>query len=231
MPRRTPEEAEQTRLNLLNTALRMYAQQGLHQVSLKQIAAQAGVTHGAVYWHFRNRDHLLESLYFHHEMPFEQQFVEQQQAIRQDPVQALADYLRGVLRAVLSRPALRLTYRLFWLQPDQAELADVYARLQADQALCLSHLLAFLKQARKKKLLKKKFSTQPFAESLAAVLHALLREAVQPALFSPNAAEVPEPSPRHEVTAEEHSSDVLDYELPEAIEHLIQALIRGLAAG
>ena len=63
MPRRTKEEAEQTRLLLLETALVMFAQRGITNTSLKDVAAEAGLTHGALYWHFKNKTDLVVALY------------------------------------------------------------------------------------------------------------------------------------------------------------------------
>jgi TetR/AcrR family acrAB operon transcriptional repressor len=56
--RRTKEEAEQTRLRVLRAARTVFARQGVARTSLEQVARAAGVTRGAVYWHFRNKAEL-----------------------------------------------------------------------------------------------------------------------------------------------------------------------------
>ena len=50
--RRTKEQAEQTRVAILEAAERLFLEKGVAQCSLEQIARAAGVTRGAVYWHF-----------------------------------------------------------------------------------------------------------------------------------------------------------------------------------
>lgn len=55
MPRRRPEEAEQTRLSILRSAAQMCAQTGYDKLSLEELAADASVTRGAVYHHFQNK--------------------------------------------------------------------------------------------------------------------------------------------------------------------------------
>ena len=55
MARRTKDEAEQTRDALLDAAEKMFYARGVSRTSLEQIAAGAGVTRGAVYWHFRDK--------------------------------------------------------------------------------------------------------------------------------------------------------------------------------
>lgn len=60
--RRTKEEAEATRLAILASALDLFFQRGVAETSLGDIAAAAGVTRGAIYWHFKNKWDLFDSL-------------------------------------------------------------------------------------------------------------------------------------------------------------------------
>ena len=53
--RRTKEEAENTRTAILTAAELLFLKKGVSHTSLEQIARQAGVTRGAVYWHFQNK--------------------------------------------------------------------------------------------------------------------------------------------------------------------------------
>lgn len=55
MARKTKEEAEKTRLQLMDSALSVFLQKGYSKTTLQDIAAHAGVTRGAVYWHFTNK--------------------------------------------------------------------------------------------------------------------------------------------------------------------------------
>ncbi|MBO6257996.1 MAG: TetR family transcriptional regulator [Succinivibrio sp.] len=59
MPRRTPEEAEKTRQSILKAAAKLFIDQGYEQTSLSDIATAAGVTRGAIYWHFDNKSDLM----------------------------------------------------------------------------------------------------------------------------------------------------------------------------
>ncbi|MBD3274153.1 MAG: TetR family transcriptional regulator [Candidatus Marinimicrobia bacterium] len=53
--RRTKEEAEATRQSILDTALLEFADKGYSATKLHDIALKAGVTRGAIYWHFENK--------------------------------------------------------------------------------------------------------------------------------------------------------------------------------
>lgn len=50
--RRTKQEAEQTRLDLIRAGLDVFSAQGYESARLETIAEAAGVSRGAVYWHF-----------------------------------------------------------------------------------------------------------------------------------------------------------------------------------
>lgn len=55
MVRKTKEEAERTRQQIIEAARRTFHQYGVSRTSLEKIAAAAGVTRGAVYWHFADK--------------------------------------------------------------------------------------------------------------------------------------------------------------------------------
>jgi TetR/AcrR family acrAB operon transcriptional repressor len=63
MARKTKEEALETRQNILNAAVRVIALRGVANTSLADIAQEAGVTRGAIYWHFANKADLINSLW------------------------------------------------------------------------------------------------------------------------------------------------------------------------
>lgn len=57
--RRTKEEAECTRKNLMDAGLRIFAKKGYAAARLSEIASEVGVTRGAVYWHFGSKKELM----------------------------------------------------------------------------------------------------------------------------------------------------------------------------
>ena len=63
--KRTPEQARQTRESLLRAALEVFDRRGVARASLAEIAREAGVTRGALYWHFKSREDLFDALFQH----------------------------------------------------------------------------------------------------------------------------------------------------------------------
>jgi TetR/AcrR family acrAB operon transcriptional repressor len=55
MARKTKAEAELTRHRIVECAREVFSKEGVTNTSLERIAQEAGVTRGAVYWHFRDK--------------------------------------------------------------------------------------------------------------------------------------------------------------------------------
>ena len=60
--RRTKEEAARTRRDIVEAALACFDHHGIAGTTLEQIAAQAKVTKGAVYWHFTGKAEILHAI-------------------------------------------------------------------------------------------------------------------------------------------------------------------------
>ena len=61
--RKTKVEAQKTRNYLLKAALDTFYTRGVSRSSINEIAQTAGVTRGALYWHFKNKEDLFEGLF------------------------------------------------------------------------------------------------------------------------------------------------------------------------
>ncbi|QBG48845.1 TetR family transcriptional regulator [Verrucomicrobia bacterium S94] len=62
MARRTKEEAAQTRIDILEAALRIFSEKGYSRTTFVDIAAEIGRSKGAVYWHFKTKTDLLAAV-------------------------------------------------------------------------------------------------------------------------------------------------------------------------
>lgn len=72
MARRTKAEAAETREALLDAAEEVFLERGVARTSLEQIARQADMTRGALYWHFRNKADLFHAMLQRVRMPFQE---------------------------------------------------------------------------------------------------------------------------------------------------------------
>lgn len=63
MPKKTKAEALKTRQHLIETAIIQFAQRGVGNTTLNDIADAAQVTRGAIYWHFENKIQLFNEIW------------------------------------------------------------------------------------------------------------------------------------------------------------------------
>jgi AcrR family transcriptional regulator len=61
--KKTKEEAAHTHQVILDSALKVFSSKGYAAARLEDIASHAGVTRGAIYWHFKDKYELFFSLY------------------------------------------------------------------------------------------------------------------------------------------------------------------------
>lgn len=95
--RRTKEDAEKTKIAILEAAETLFLQKGVSRTSLEEIARKAGLTRGAVYWHFKNKAHLITELLGQVCLPLDQ-MVDQLVSLKLDSVNKLyqlCSYLVG----------------------------------------------------------------------------------------------------------------------------------------
>ncbi len=112
MARRTKAEAAATREALLDAAEEVFLDKGVARTSLEQIARHAGLTRGAVYWHFKNKADLFQAMLQRVRMPF-QELVEEigDPSLVERPLEAIRlACLRGFER--LEQPRYRRVHAI-----------------------------------------------------------------------------------------------------------------------
>jgi AcrR family transcriptional regulator len=62
-PVRTTGKAEETRARILNAALDLFRRQGFDQATMREIAAEAGVSLGSAYYYFDSKEELVMAFY------------------------------------------------------------------------------------------------------------------------------------------------------------------------
>lgn len=119
--RRTKEEAEKTRLAILASAERLFLARGVAHTSLDLIARDAGVTRGAVYWHFENKAHLFHEMLNQVRLPPEQLIERLSICDTQNPLKALYELTIEVLNGLGSNEQKR---RILTIMLHRCEFTD-----------------------------------------------------------------------------------------------------------
>lgn len=141
MARRTKEEAAATRESILDAAEQLFVEQGVSRTTLQHIATAAGVTRGAIYWHFDDKGALFNALMERATLPLESAFQVLDQCDAADPLRDLRDYLVTVLRVTVEDPQARRVFEIATLKMefvDELDAARVRRRrnLEAWMARC-----------------------------------------------------------------------------------------------
>mgnify|MGYP003625540866 CR=1 FL=1 len=107
MVRRTKEEAQETRSDILTAAELCFYRKGISRTSLSEIAAAAGVTRGAIYWHFKDKSELVGALLERVNMPLQPLSEASRNPQEPDPIGRLRELLIKMFQRAGSDPEVR----------------------------------------------------------------------------------------------------------------------------
>lgn len=130
MVRKRKEDVEITLGLLLDAAEEVFSRRGYAQTTLQEIAELAGLTRGAIYWHFKDKEALLDAVLHRAPLPWDQ-LPEHFHDLQQTPTVAqLSRALGEGLLQIVADPHL---HRVTLILLHRTELVDdnylVYCRL------------------------------------------------------------------------------------------------------
>ena len=108
MARKTKAQALETRQHILDVAIILFSQHGVSATSLADIARAAGVTRGAIYWHFKNKSELFNEIWKLTESSISDIEIEYRAKYPEDPHAVLRELLIYILQATVSEERRRL---------------------------------------------------------------------------------------------------------------------------
>lgn len=130
MARKCKAVADKTYESLLDAAETVFSQKGYSQTTFQEIAEHAGVTRGAIYWHFDDKYQLLDAVLRRAELPWDRlpgTFASLNEA---PSLSELGQIISGTLQEIINAPRL---HRVMLILLHRTELvADnrhVYCRL------------------------------------------------------------------------------------------------------
>lgn len=107
MVRRTKEEAQETRKQIMEAAERAFYERGVARTTLADIAALAGVTRGAIYWHFSNKSDLVQAMLDSLHEPLEEMARNSESEDEVDPLGWMRKLLIHLFQQVAMDPKTR----------------------------------------------------------------------------------------------------------------------------
>ena len=180
MARRTKEEAAITREQLLDAAERVFRRRGIARSSLAEVAAAAGVTRGAVYWHFRDKADLCAAMCERAHLPMEIMLSDAGAATHADPLGALQMLAVTALTRLASDPRSQAVFEVMLHESESAaETAPITERKQRERRHCLTHVESVLQQAMTAGQLPQDTDAPLAAQALHAYIGGLMNSWVQ----------------------------------------------------
>lgn len=175
MVRRTRDEAIETRNTILDTAERVFSERGVSHTSLADIAAAAGVTRGAIYWHFKNKADLFDAMMNRVVLPMEQMAARAGDTGLDDPLDYVRACALNVLQRVVSDPQCRRVFEICCHKCEYVdEMSQVRDRHIEGRDKCLSHIESGLRNAKQKGLLAPGVDPRRAAVGLHALVDGLI---------------------------------------------------------
>ncbi|AIJ09385.1 MULTISPECIES: multidrug efflux transporter transcriptional repressor AcrR [Edwardsiella] len=114
MARKTKQQAQETRQQILDAAIREFSVRGVAATSLNDIANAAGVTRGAIYWHFKNKTDIFHAVWAFMESRISELELEYQTKFPDDPLRILRELLIFILVATVVDPQRRAMMEILY---------------------------------------------------------------------------------------------------------------------
>ena len=175
MVRRTKDEAQETRHRILDVAERVFSERGVTRTSLADIAKAAGVTRGAIYWHFDDKADLFCSMIARVTMPMESPACQTDHRAAADPLASIRDMMIGILRRTSEDPQARRVFHIVYHKCEHVdEMQPVWQRFNEMRAGCLLRIEEGLHAAKDKGQLPGNLDARLAATGLRALLDGLV---------------------------------------------------------
>lgn len=154
MVRKTKEDAEITRQRIINAAREVFLIKGVSRTSLEQIATYAGVTRGAVYWHFANKTELFHAMRDQVFLPLIDRMddtlllnLDKEFSPDKDPLTRIESFLQGTVQVLNQHTETRQTYEIMM---SKCEYVDEFATVLQQILNNCSGMVEKLEQVYKK---------------------------------------------------------------------------------
>jgi TetR/AcrR family transcriptional regulator, acrAB operon repressor len=176
MVRRTKEEAQATRTLILDTAEALFHADGVSRTSLNDIALAAGLTRGAIYWHFKGKADLFNAMMKRVTLPLEETATRFDDPALADPMAYMMDNFVDALQMTANNPQVRRVFEIATHKVEYVgELIAVRDRHLATRDECLLHSERGIKLAMQRGLLSRRIPPRAAALGMFALVDGLIQ--------------------------------------------------------
>lgn len=186
MARRTKEEAAATRDSILDAAEKLFVEQGVSRTTLQHIATEAGVTRGAIYWHFDDKGALFNAMMERVTLPFECALSSLGKSDASTVLDDVCRFFVEIFRVTETNPQARRVLEIASLKVEfVSEMDAVRVRRRQSKCELTEQVVERLKLAQSAGLIKPDVDPQLAAVGLWALMDGLIRNWMfEPTSFS-----------------------------------------------
>lgn len=134
--RKTKEDAGETRRAILDAAIKVFVEKGVAKASLEEIAEGAGVTRGAVYWHFKNKLDVFQALHDQLYTPFSELILQGLEKNDSCPLKQLKELCTKLLIDIEREPQKKQLLTIFFLKCDYSGEMEAVLNCQNERKTC-----------------------------------------------------------------------------------------------
>lgn len=147
MARKTKAEAQETYEALLDAAERVFSEKGVTNTTLNDVAGAAGMTRGAIYWHFKDKYDLLYALCDRTFLPMETLLNEISECQQLDPKVALKHSNMQFLQLVTGDQHQRNVCNIILHRCERTPEIKVFEKERTQKNECLGKIQSILDRA------------------------------------------------------------------------------------
>lgn len=175
--RRTKEESEKTREDLLNAAVRIFSEKSVARSTLDEIAKAANVTRGAVYWHFENKTQIFDALHERLHRPLIDMILEDLEKDHPEPLMQLRDLCIKLLLDLEKDEQKRQALILFIIKCDYSgDLAPYKDKHREKKAESMRLFKRYIEKAKKAGKLHAKANPELLTQCISCFMKGILFE-------------------------------------------------------
>lgn len=151
MARKTKEEALETKKAIIQAAIAVFVEKGVSGASLEDIAERAGVTRGAVYWHFKNKVDIFRALHDDMHNSVMEMVLLSLERDHAEPLKQLESLCVEFLLNTQRDPMMTDIMTIFHLKCDYSgDMADILENMKESKKKCDLPIMRYFEKAREK---------------------------------------------------------------------------------
>jgi TetR/AcrR family acrAB operon transcriptional repressor len=175
--RRTKEESERTRQQILRAARREFARRGVVRTTLEHIAAAAGVTRGAIYWHFANKTALFHAMREQVSLPMIDRMNFALLSVGDDdPLAAIGAFIKNLIESIAHDRSTLRTFQIIFLKCEYVDefQSEIVRQTRRCQEL-IDQLTTVYQRARRAGMLRRELAPSVAALDTCVFVSGLVR--------------------------------------------------------